>query len=231
MTPRPTGLTLLLALVALAFAAPAGAQLPSNSRPVFVEDEGAMVGQYRYVEQAEGLEVDVRLNGNHSASYRVSTEPGGEVFLNAEGYWSYDGQVIHIHNHPGPARLEPSTPPTYDPSVGMAVSVTGADGTEPLGLGVTWPDANGLYMLSHGRHTASAHDVAQADQVFIVRAADRKVLWTGALTPGGPNSFAFVYDPSDAEPFDFTGIALDERADRIEMELGTASVQLGRVVE
>jgi len=55
------------------------------------------------------------------------------------------------------------------------------------------------------------------------------VLTVVPLGRGGPNSFRFTYYPSDVEPFDIPAIALDPRADRLEVEIGTAYARLDRV--
>lgn len=231
MVSGRSGWRVLVVVLGLAVAAPATAQLPSNSVPATVFSEGVLVGRYRYVERADGMKVEVRLNDDHSASYLVTSGAGDEEFITVTGYWSYDGRTIHIHNHTGPARLEPAAPPVRDPTVGLTVTATNADGTQAEGLGVTWPGSKSLFMLSEGRHSTPLGDegLGTADRAFVVRASDDMVLSTVTLTPGGPNSFVFTYHPSDVEPFDIPAIALDERADRIEVELGTSYARMDRV--
>ncbi|MFH7191532.1 hypothetical protein ACHWGL_32060, partial [Klebsiella pneumoniae] len=68
-----------------------------------------------------------------------------------------------------------------------------------------------------------------AARFSVVRLSDRKVLTVVPLGRGGPNSFRFTYYPSDVEPFDIPAIALDPRADRLEVEIGTAYARLDRV--
>jgi len=212
-------------------AVPAVAQNPSNSVPVFVADERALIGKYRFVENKEGLTVDVHLNADHTALYRVTTGEAGEEFLLAKGFWTVQGDIIHIHNRPGPVRLDVAGTPTRDPATGLSIVVDQKDGSEVTGLGVTWPDSNSLYYMAEGRHSVTAAEIGDATEFSIVRTSDSKTLQTIKLTRGGPNSFRFTYYPSDVEPFDIRAMALDARADRIEVELGTASAKLDRVAE
>lgn len=209
--------------------APASAQLPSNSVPAFIRDERVLIGQYRYVERADGMKIDVDLNADRTAIYSIKSGADDADFMKAEGVWSYDGDTIHIHNHPGPVRLDQAAPASRDATVGLAVSIVNADGTESRGLGVTWPDANGLFVMTGGRYSWSKAEVGKASRFYVLRLGDRKVLSEAALTPNGPNSFRFTYHPSDVEPFDIPAIALDERADRLEVEVGTSYARLDHV--
>ncbi len=212
-------------------AVPAVAQNPSNSVPVFVADERVLIGKYRFVENKEGLTVDVHLNADRTALYRVTIGGAEEEFLLAKGFWTVQGDTIHIHNRPGPVRLDVAGTPTRDPATGLSIVVDQKDGSEVTGLGVTWPDSNSLYYMAEGRHSVTAAEIGDATEFSIVRTSDSKTLQTIKLTRGGPNSFRFTYYPSDVEPFDIRAMALDEGANRIEVELGTASAKLDRVRE
>jgi len=209
--------------------APASAQLPSNSVPALIRDERLLIGQYRYVERANGMKIDVDLNADRTAVYRIRSGEGDAEFMKAESVWSYDGDTVHIHNRPGPVRLDQAAPPSRNAEVGLAVSIVNADGTEARGLGVTWPDANGLFVMTGGRYSWSKTEVGKAARFYVIRLGDRQVLSEVALTSNGPNSFRFTYYPSDVEPFDIPAIALDERADRLEVEVGTSYARLDHV--
>jgi hypothetical protein len=213
----------------LAIAVPAAAQLPSNSLPEFITDERMLVGKYHYEEASDDFKMDVHLNADHTALYRITTGKEREVFINLTGYWTLDNPYIHIHNRPGPVRLEPSNTPTRDSSVGFSIAVMNADGSPAEGLGVTWADAAGLYMLSDGRHAAARNEITKPTAVKVVRSSDRKILQTVTVKPGEQNSFDFTYYPSDQEPFDIPAIALDSRGDTLEVEVGTSQAKLKRV--
>jgi len=213
----------------LAFGVPAAAQLPSNSVPVFIGDERVLVGKYHYEEAGDDFKMDVHLNADHTALYRITTGSEQAAFIDLSGYWTLDNPYIHIHNRPGPVRLEPTGTPTRDASIGFSIVAMNADGSHAEGLGVTWDEANGLSMLSEGRHTASQSEIAKATAVEVVRSSDRKVLLTVKVKPGEQNSFRFTYYPSDQEPFDIPAIALDPSADTLEVEVGTSQAQLKRV--
>jgi len=208
---------------------PAVAQLPSNSLPSFIGDERVLIGKYHYEETSDDFQIDVHLNADHSALYRIRTGKDEADFINLTGFWTLDSPYIHIHNKPGPVRLEPAGVPTHDPAVGLSVVVKNADGSPAEGLGVTWADAQGLYMMSDGRHTTRPREMNKATMVEVVRSSDRKILRTIEVKTGGPNSFYFTYYPSDQEPFDISAIALDSRGDTLEIEVGTAQAKLRRV--
>lgn len=210
-------------------AAGAQAQLPSNSLPAFIADERTLIGKYRYEEAHDGMKVAVDLNADHSAAYRITTGADDAAFMEATGVWTLQDDVIHIHNTPGPVRLDAEGPPARDPGVALSVTVRNADGSPAEGLGVTWPDAQGLFVMTGGRHQTRREEPIAASQAYVLRLADRKVLGTIDLRAGGPNSFRFRYRPSDVEPFDIPAIALDARAAVIEVEVGTAQAKLRRV--
>ena len=119
--------------------------------------------------------------------------------------------------------------PTRDPSVALRVVAQLPDGSPAEGLGVTWPNAAGIYYMSDGKNDAGLEDGLIVGEVSIQRDADGKVLTTYVMKAGGPNSYRFTYYPSDVEPFDFQARALDPKADVLEVELGSASAKLHRV--
>lgn len=213
----------------LVIAVPASAQLPSNSLPEFIADERVLVGRYHYEEASDDFKIDVHLNADHTALYRIRTGKNQADFISLTGFWTLDNPYIHIHNKPGPVRLEPTGTPKRDPSVGFSVVAVNADGSPAEGLGVTWENAHGLYMMSDGGHTTRLNEITSPTTVEIVRSSDRKILQTVELKLGSPNSFRFTYYPSDQEPFDISAIALDKRGDTLEVEVGTAQAKLKRV--
>lgn len=213
----------------LTLCTPAIAQLPSNSLPVLITDQRVLAGRYHYEEKSDNFKIDVHLNADHTALYRITTGPTDSDFIKAEGFWTVEGDVIHIHNRPSPARLDSSDSPTLDPTVAISGTAANADGTPAEGLGVTWPDAAGLYAMSDGRHANRIAEKVPRTKISIVRLADRTVLATFDFDPRTANSFRFTYHPSDVEPFDIPAIALDPRAQTLEVEVGTASAKLQRV--
>ncbi len=215
--------------VLLTLASPMTAQLPSNSVPAFIADERVLIGSYHYEETSDNFKMDVQLNADHSALYRITTGKDAAEFVKLTGFWTLDNPYIHIHNKPGPVRLIPAGKPIRDPSVGWSVTATNADGSPAEGIGVTWAKAGGLYMLSGGSHVAPPGDTNAPVSIEIVRSSDRKLLQTVRITPRGPNCFRFTYHLSDQEPFDLVAIALDPRATILEVEVGTAQAKLRRV--
>lgn len=229
MQGRTKAILWLAASALLVLAGPGRAQLPSNSVPAFITDERVLIGTYHYEEASDDFKMDVHLNADHSAHYRITTGKDAAEFVKLTGFWTLDNPYIHIHNKPGPVRLISAGPPTRDPSVGWSVTVTTPDGSPAEGIGVTWANSNSLYMLSNGSHVAARGDTDDSLTVAIVRSSDRKVLQTIRVTPRGPNRFRFTYYPSDQEPYDLVAFALDPRAEMLEVEVGTAQAKLRRV--
>jgi hypothetical protein len=192
-------------------------------------DREHLVGRYHYEEKdgADLFTVDVALNADGTALYAVGM--GGEGGIRAKGFWDIREGVIHIHNRPGPVRLEQVGPPTTDPNVALSITATLPDGSPAQGLGVTWPNAGGLYMFDDGAHRVRREEGPVVGRVTIERGADGKTLASFDMVAGAPNAYRFLYHPSDAEPFDFSAIALDAKAEMIEVELGGASARLHRV--
>lgn len=215
-------------LLASVGATPATAQLPSESMPVPIADEHVLIGKYRFVEGHDGLKIAVDLNADHTAEYRITQGKHDAEFITAKGFWTRDGESIHIHNKPGPVRLEPAAPPKHDPTLRLAVMANNVDGSPAEGLGVTWADADGLYAMTDGRHVSDKGVKIAASHAYVMRAADRKILRTLDLR-NGSNSFRLTYYPSDEEPFDISAIALDARADVIEVEVGTSYAHLAKL--
>jgi hypothetical protein len=85
----------------MVIAAPAVAQLPSNSVPTFISDERVLIGKYHYEESNDGFKMDVHLNADHTALYRIRTGEDQADFINLTGFWTLDNPYIHIHNKPG----------------------------------------------------------------------------------------------------------------------------------
>jgi len=83
--------------------------------------------------------------------------------------------------------------------------------------------------MSDGKNEARLEEGPVIGEVSIEREADSKGLATFAMKAGGPNSYRFIYYPSDVEPFDFQARALDAKADVLEVELGSAPAKLERV--
>jgi hypothetical protein len=223
------GLCGAVVAAALAAISPASAVLTqheSNSLPAYIADERVLVGKYHYEE--DGFTIDVSLNADKTALYSISmgAEEGG---FRAEGFWTLHDGTIHIHNQPGPVRLEPAGAPTVDPTVALSVTAKLPNGSPAEGLGVSWPASPGFMYMSDGRHETRRQEGPVAGEVTISRSGDRKPLASFVKKANGPNAYRFTYYPSDVEPFDFSAMALDPKADVIEVEVGTASAKLARV--
>lgn len=211
-------------LTAAALLVPAPATAQVEPEYVYIADPRVLVGKYHYEEK--GFTIDVSLSADGTALYLVGVGSGG---IRAEGVWEVHGDKIHIHNRPGPVRLDPAGTPTRDPSVALRVAATLPDGSPAEGLGVTWPGAAGLFYMTDGQHETRKEEGPVAGEVTIVRASDGKTLASFSKTAGGPNSHRFTYHPSDVEPFEYKAAALDLRADVLEVEVGSASAKLRRV--
>jgi hypothetical protein len=227
--PIKVGLRGAALAIALAAFSPAPALCPqheSNSLPAYIADERVLVGKYHFDE--EGFTVDVSLNADKTALYSIGmgAEEGG---FRAEGFWTLSDGIIHIHNRPGPVRLERAGAPTTDPTVALSVTAKLPDGSPAEGLGVSWPGSPGFMYMSDGRHDTRRQEGPITGEVTISRSGDRKPLASFVKKADGPNAYSITYYPSDVEPFDLSAMALDPKADVIEVEVGTASAKLARV--
>ncbi len=83
--------------------------------------------------------------------------------------------------------------------------------------------------MNDGKNETRPEEGPVIGEVSIEREADSNWLATFVMKAGGPNSYRFIYHPSDVEPFDFQARALDAKADMLEVELGSASAKLQRV--
>ncbi len=124
----------MLRLIGVAALAGLLALAPASSETV--PDRQLLVGKYHFEEA--GLKVDVDLNADGSARYQVNAG-------RAVGLWIVRGSRVHIYNKPGPVRFEQAGAPTRDPSVALRVVAQLPDGSPAEGLGVTWPNAAGIY--------------------------------------------------------------------------------------
>lgn len=170
---------------------------PASSQTMPVPDRQLLVGKYHFEE--EGIAVDVSLNADSTAVYSV----GGSVGIRAEGTWDVRGDRIHIFNKPGPVKLEQAGVPTRDPGVALRVVAQLPDGSPAEGLGITWPNATGSYYMSDGKNETGLEEGPVLGELSIEREADGKELATFVMKAGAPNSYRFIYHPSDVEPFDF----------------------------
>ena len=193
---------------------------PASSKTVPLPDRQLLVGEYHFEEA--GLKVDVDLNADGAARYQVNAGC-------ADGFWAIREGRVHIYNKPGTVRLEQAGAPSHDPRVALRVVAQLPDGSPAEGLGITWPNAAGLYDMSEGKNETGLEDGLVVGAVSIQREADGKVLATFVMKAGGPNSYRFTYYPSGVEPFDFQARALDAKAELLEVELGSASATLQRV--
>jgi hypothetical protein len=228
MTRRMTTLCVLTAALALVAGTPAVAQHVDSDvgRYAIVSDQNILVGHYR-LEEGD-FSVDVRLNADRTAVYSVAMDKRGGG-LRAEGVWDYRRDRIHIHNTAGPVSLDLASTPTVDPAMALSIVATLPDGAPAEGLAVTWPTADGLFYMGDGSYRVPRAEDAVTGAVSIVRTADSKELATFMMKRGAPNSYRFTYHPSDPEPFDIQAAARDARAERLEVEAGSAAVTLKRV--
>jgi hypothetical protein len=114
-----------------------------------------------------------------------------------------------------------------DPTVALRIEVRMAVGQPPSDLYVgDGEDANPRSSLDGGLLTVPAEEGAGPGRRWIIRNGDDRRLASFEITPGGNNSWRYVYEPSELEPFDqralFTG-------DAVVVPLGIAGAVLRRV--
>lgn len=203
------------------------------------------VGHYVYRDAELDASVDLRSDGTFD--YRVDgigKPVEGEKPLHYvwQGVWRAGrGDRLQLTNAPTAPPRFVQTSATRDPSVRAAFTITVPEGTEPGGLVLDIDDnADGAtYGLSEPTWTLplfidrASYDLkgvvrtptARPHKLAIRRDGDGLLLATVALTPTGPNRFAFAYTPSPVEPFHLQARRVPEG---VEVELGQAGLTLHR---
>jgi hypothetical protein len=190
-------------------------------------------GTYRCSE--EGMTITLRLNADHRFEQHMVADEGmfeadggglsRETSL--KGQWRVENGALHLFAMPLREPRISLVEAGRDPTVALRIEVRMADGQPPSDLYVgEGEDANPRSSLDGGLLTVPAKDGRASGRRWIVRTGDDRRLASFEITPGGNNSWRYVYEPSELEPFDqralFTG-------DAVVVPLGIAGAVLRRV--
>lgn len=192
-----------------------------------------LLGTYRCSE--EGMTITLRLTADRRFEQHMiaddamfEAEGGGlshETSL--KGEWRVENGALHLFARPLREPRISLVEARRDPTVALRVEVRTADGQSPSDLYVgEGEDANPRSSLDGGVLTVPAGEDAAPGRRWIVRSGDDRRLASFDVAPGGMNSWRYVYEPSELEPFDqralFTG-------DAVVVPLGIAGAVLRRV--
>ncbi|PZU07386.1 MAG: hypothetical protein DI606_16620 [Sphingobium sp.] len=207
-----------------------GSDVDLDARPSGPSD---LPGTYRCSE--EGVTITLRLIADRRFEQRMvadepmfETEGGGlSREFNLKGEWRVENGEGHLFARPLHEPRLSLVEANRDPSVALRIEVRTADGQSPSDLYVgQGEDANPRSALDDGVLTVPAEEGTAPGRRWIFRSGDNRRLASVDVTPGGTNSWSYIYEPSELEPFDhralFTG-------DAVVVPLGIAGAVLRRV--
>jgi hypothetical protein len=232
----------------LTLAAPTSALWVAAKEPAPQSRAGdaAITGRYEY--RDDELVGSIELHSDHTFAYKVDgirpPVPGeGPFHLLVQGEWRSDGSGrLSLTNAPSSPPIFRQTSAVRDPTVRAALTIQSTDGDPAYDLGLLTDDGeNGqMDMLSDGRWTIPLRHGWDTDDGNkgspttlprnweILRASDNLSLARIALSPSGPNRFAFRYTRSPIEPFSLAAEFVEDMPSTIEVEFGTASLKMNR---
>jgi hypothetical protein len=237
---------ILALVVAAAAALPVHAQEQEHSSKTV-----SMVTDGRYEYRDKELTASLVLRADHTFEYKVDalgTAVGDEKPLHmlTRGIWRpAEFGNIALTNVPTSPPVLRQTSAVIDPKVRAAFTIVTTDGrpVEDLGVRTNDGDDGQLHMMSGHEWTVPLHQEWDTDggkkgsptplprNWEIVRSADNLSLTKITFSPTGPNRFAFRYTPSPVEPFMLAAGPVKGEPDMIEVELGTASLKMRKVLK
>ncbi|AXB78624.1 hypothetical protein TQ38_018585 [Novosphingobium sp. P6W] len=193
-------------------------------------------GLYRCSE--EGVTITLRLDANGRFEERMTAdepmferEGGGmENETTLAGQWRLEGTRLHFFARPLRAPKLALAEARRDPAVELRIEVMTPDGKPAQGLFVgEGQDANPRSSLDDGVLTIPKGQAWQPGTHWIVRDGNELRLVSFAIEAGGPNSFRYVYEPSEVEPFDQRGMVAGAHGEVVVVPLGIGGAALRRV--
>lgn len=207
-----------------------GSDVDLDARP---SSTSGLPGTYQCSE--EGVTITLRLGADRRFEQRMvadepmfETEGGGlSREFTLKGEWRVENGEVHLFAKPLREPRLSLIEARHDPTVALRIEVRTAEGQSPSDLYVGEGDnANPRSALDDGVLTVPSEEGTAPCRRWIVRNGDDRRLASFDVTPGGTNSWRYIYEPSELEPFDqralFTG-------DVIVVPLGIAGAVLRRV--
>ncbi|MCJ2186379.1 hypothetical protein [Novosphingobium beihaiensis] len=218
---RCFAIVVLCAAMMLAPVVPAEAnpdEIPYLCGPEDLPEPGSAVTLHpvpgTYECSAEGITIRLRLDADgHFVQSAVSHDPefdgpDGNFLdgMNLSGRWEAEGEYLRLFRRPSrPPRLTLASA-TRDPSVHWRIEIRTPDGEPARGLYVgLGEEANPRASLDDGVQLEEAGYDWSPGLRSIVREGDDLRLGSFSATDNGPNSFRYVYHPSEVEPFEIYG--------------------------
>ncbi|WP_148649439.1 hypothetical protein [Novosphingobium barchaimii] len=193
-------------------------------------------GLYRCSE--EGLTITLRLDADGRFEERMTAdeamferEGGGmENETTLAGQWRLEGPRLRLFARPLRAPKLALAEARRDPAVELRIDVMTPDGKPAQGLFVgEGEDANPRSSLDDGMLVIPKGQAWRLGRNWIVRDGDELRLASFAVETGGPNSFRYVYEPSEVEPFDQRGMVAGAHGEVLVVPLGIGGAALRRV--
>lgn len=193
-------------------------------------------GLYRCSE--EGITITLRLDADGRFEERMTADEamferegggmGNETTLG--GQWRLEGNRLHLFARPRRAPKLTLAEARRDSAVELRVEVMTPDGKPAQGLFVgEGQDANPRSSLDDGVLAMPMGQAWQPGTHWIVRDGDELRLASFAIEAGGPNSFRYVYEASEVEPFDQRGMVAGAHGEVVVVPLGIGGAALRRV--
>jgi hypothetical protein len=178
------------------------------------------------------LDADGRFEEQMTADEAMFERAGGGMGNDTTlaGQWRVEGNRLHLFARPLRAPKLVLAEARRDAAVELHVEVMTPDGKPAQGLFVgDGQDANPRSSLDDGMLEIPKGQAWQAGRHWIVRDGDELRLASFAVETGGPNSFRYVYEPSEVEPFDQRGMVAGGHGEVVVVPLGIGGAALRRV--
>lgn len=198
--------------------------------------EPALPGTYQCSE--EGITITLRLDADGRfeqhmrANERLFEHEDGSrgTETSLSGQWRVENGNLHLFKQPARAPQIRLVEALHDPSVELRVEIRTADGTAARGLFIGEGEhVNVRSSLDDGRLLIPKGVEWEPGKRWIVRSGDELRLAAFDAAASGPNSFRYVYEPSEIEPFHQQGLVAGEHGAIIVVPLGIGGAVLQRV--
>lgn len=197
--------------------------------------EPALPGTYQCSE--EGITITLRLDadGRFEQHMRANEqlferEDGSRgTGTRLTGRWRVKNGTLHLFEQPDRTPQIRLVETRRDPSVELRVEIRKPDGTAARGLFIGEGEhVNVRSSLDDGLLLIPKGVEWEPGKRWIVRSGDELRLAAFDAAKGGPNSFRYVYEPSEIEPFHQQGLVAGERGKIIVVPLGIGGAVLQR---
>jgi len=198
--------------------------------------EPALPGTYRCSE--EGITITLRLDvdGRFEQHMRANEllfehEDGSRgTKASLSGRWRIENGTLHLFEQPVRAPHIRLVEAQHDPSVELRVEIRTPDGAPARGLFIGEGEhVNVRSSLDDGLLLIPKGIAWNPGKRWIVRTGDELRLAAFDAVAGGPNSFRYVYEPSEIEPFHQQGLVAGEHGEIIVVPLGISGAVLQRI--